>query len=396
MTSVNNTNNPKPNADGKLQWDPIDSFDNMDLSEDLLRGVYAFGYEKPSMIQQLAIQPIIKGHDVVAQAQSGTGKTATFAISLLSRVNISHRECQAIVMAPTRELASQIGAVIKALGDRMGVRVSECVGGRNVRENINELRDGVHVAVGTPGRLFDLIQRRRLNPEMIKMFILDEADEMLSYGFKDQIHDVFKFMPDDVQVGLFSATLPAEVMEVTKRFMRDPVNILVKEDELTLDGIKQYYVACDTEEFKLPVMFDLYESLTVTQAIIFCKSRRAVDWLTAKMDEQDFTVSPIHGDMEQAERNLVMREFKSGSSRVLIATDCIARGIDVQGVSHVFNFDLPSNRENYIHRIGRSGRFGRKGVAISLVTQKDAHCLRDIEKFYNTEIKELPDLLTLM
>ena len=213
---------------------------------------------------------------------------------------------------------------------------------------------------------------------------------MLSQGFKDQIYDIFKFLPETVQVCLFSATMPLEVLEVTERFMREPIKVLVKKDELTLEGIKQFFVAVDREEWKLDTLSDLYETLTITQAIIFCNTRRKVDWLTEKMNLRDFAVSAMHGDMDQRERDLVMKEFRSGSSRVLITTDLLARGIDVQQVSLVFNYDIPTNRENYIHRIGRSGRFGRKGVAINFVTTSDVRYLRDIEQFYNTEIEEMP------
>ena len=226
--------------------------------------------------------------------------------------------------------------------------------------------------------------------QRLKIAALDEADEMLSRGFKDQIYDVFKFLPENVQVCLFSATMPLDILEITTRFMRDPIRILVKKDELTLEGIKQFYIAVEREEWKLDTLCDLYETLTITQAIIYCNTRRKVDWLTDRMTQKDFTVSSMHGDMDQRERDIIMREFRSGSSRVLITTDLLARGIDVQQVSLVINFDLPTNRENYIHRIGRSGRFGRKGVAINFLTQPDVRFLRDIEQFYNTQIEEMP------
>jgi translation initiation factor 4A len=222
------------------------------------------------------------------------------------------------------------------------------------------------------------------------LFSLDEADELLNRGFKDQIYDIFKFLPETVQVALFSATMPLEVLEVTGTFMRDPVRILVKRDELTLDGIRQFYVAVEKEEWKLDTLCDLYETLTITQAIIYVNKRRQVDWLTEQMKNRDFTVSAMHGEMNQRERDIIMREFRTGSSRVLITTDLLARGIDVQQVSLVINYDLPTNRENYIHRIGRSGRFGRKGVAINFLTATDVQYMRDIEQFYNTQIEEMP------
>lgn len=380
-----------PETEIESNWDDVvDSFDSMELREDLLRGIYGYGFEKPSAIQQRAIKPILLGHDVIAQAQSGTGKTATFAISILQQIEVGLKEAQALILAPTRELALQIVKVMKSLGDYMSLEVHACVGGTAVRDDIRALQNGVHIVVGTPGRVYDMINRRALRLDAVKLFVLDEADEMLSRGFKDQIYDVFKFLPEKVQVALFSATMPLDVLEVTQRFMREPIRILVKRDELTLEGIKQFYIAIEREEWKLDTLCDLYETLTITQAIIYCNTRRKVDWLTQKMQEKDFTVSAMHGDMDQKERDIIMREFRSGSSRVLITTDLLARGIDVQQVSLVINYDLPTNRENYIHRIGRSGRFGRKGVAINFLTAADSRYLRDIEEFYNTQIDEMP------
>jgi len=259
-----------------------------------------------------------------------------------------------------------------------------------VRDDIRTLQDGVHVVVGTPGRVYDMINRRALLLDDVKLFVLDEADEMLSRGFKDQIYDVFKYMPENVQCTIFSATMPLAVLEVTQKFMRDPIRILVKKDELTLEGIKQFYIAIQQEEWKFETLCDLYSTLTITQAIIYCNTRRKVDWLTQKMQEKDFTVSSMHGELDQRERDTIMREFRSGSSRVLITTDLLARGIDVQQVSLVINYDLPTNRENYIHRIGRSGRFGRKGVSINFIVKADVAYMKDIEQFYNTQIEEMP------
>ncbi|XP_013775946.1 eukaryotic initiation factor 4A-II-like [Limulus polyphemus] len=272
----------------------------------------------------------------------------------------------------------------------MRAQCHACIGGTNIREDMRKLDIGMHIVVGTPGRVFDMINRNALKTKHIRIFVLDEADEMLSRGFKDQIYDVFRTLGTDIQVILLSATMPVDVLEVTKCFMRDPIRILVKKEELTLEGIKQFYVAVEREEWKLATLCDLYETLTITQAVIFCNTRRKVDWLTEKMHLKDFTVSALHGDMDQRERDVIMREFRSGSSRVLITTDLLARGIDVQQVSLVINYDLPSNRENYIHRIGRGGRFGRKGVAINFVTEEDKRTLRDIEQFYNTQIEEMP------
>lgn len=368
----------------------VDSFDTMNLKPELLRGVYAYGFERPSAIQQRAILPVIKGHDVIAQAQSGTGKTATFSISVLQKLEPGLKQCQALILAPTRELAQQIQKVVVAIGDFMNVECHACIGGTSVRDDMKALQDGPQVVVGTPGRVHDMIQRRFLKTDSIKMFVLDEADEMLSRGFTEQIYDIFQLLPQSTQVVLLSATMPHDVLEVTTKFMRDPVRILVKKAELTLEGIKQFYVAVEKEDWKLDTLSDLYETVTITQAVIFCNTRRKVDWLTDKLAARDFTVSAMHGDMDQIQRDLIMKEFRSGSSRVLIATDLLARGIDVQQVSLVINYDLPANRENYIHRIGRSGRFGRKGVAINFVTLDDVRMMREIEQFYSTQIEEMP------
>jgi len=377
--------------DIESNWEEIiDKFDDMGLNEELLRGIFAYGFEKPSAIQQRAIAPVLKGHDVIAQAQSGTGKTATFCISVLQNLDMTRAETQALIVAPTRELAQQIQKVLMALGDYMKVKSHVCVGGTSVRDDFAKLESGVHVVVGTPGRMFDMIKRGALRTGSIRMFVLDEADEMLSRGFKDQIYEIFQTLSPETQVVLLSATMPQEVLEVTSKFMRTPIRILVKRDELTLEGIKQFYVGIESEDWKFETLCDLYETITVTQAVIFCNSRRKVEWLTEKLNERDFTVSSMHGEMPQADRELVMKEFRSGSSRVLIATDILARGIDVQQVSLVINYDLPSNKENYIHRIGRSGRYGRKGVAINFVSKEDVPMMKEIESFYNTTVEEMP------
>ena len=347
-----------------------------------INGLRAKDFEKPSAIQQRAILPILRGRDVIAQAQSGTGKTATFSIAMLQTIDISLRETQALVLSPTRELATQIQSVVLALGDYMNVQCHACIGGTSVGEDIRKLEYGQHIVSGTPGRVFDMIRRRHLRTKNIKMRIMDESDELLNMGFKDQIYDIYRYLPPATQVVLVSATLPHDVLEMTSKFMTDPVRILVKRDELTLEGIKQFFVAVEKEDWKFDTLCDLYDTLTITQAVIFCNTRRKVDWLTDRMRENNFQVSSMHGEMQQKERDAIMGEFRQGGSRVLITTDVWARGIDVQNVSLVINYDLPTNRENYIHRIGRSGRFGRKGVAINFVTTDDVKILRDIEQYY--------------
>jgi len=311
-------------------------------------------------------------------------------IGALQRIDYGNSQCQALILAPTRELAQQIQKVVLALGDYLRVRCHACIGGTSVRDDIDRLRDGQQCVVGTPGRVLDMIGKRHFNVNNLLCFVLDEADEMLSRGFKDQIYDIFKTLPPNVQVCLFSATMAPEILDLTTKFMRDAVRILVKKDELTLEGIRQFYVAIEKEEWKLDTLCDLYETLTITQAIIYCNTRRKVDFLADQMTKRDFTVSTMHAELDQKERDLIMREFRSGSSRVLISTDLLARGIDVQQVSLVINYDLPQNMENYLHRIGRSGRFGRKGVAINFVTNNDVRSMKDIERYYHTQIEEMP------
>jgi len=372
-------------------WDEVvDSFDNMKLKPELLRGIYSYGFEKPSAIQQRAILPLASGHDLIAQAQSGTGKTATFAIGSLQRQDTSVPKLQTLILAPTRELAQQIQRVVLALGDYMGSICHACIGGTKVADDSIEIARGVHTVVGTPGRVLDLLNRGILPSQDIKTFILDEADEMLSRGFKDQIYDIFTTLPNTVQVGLFSATMPEEALEITNKFMNNPIRILVKKDELTLEGIRQFYIYVEREDWKLDTLIDLYDTINITQCVIFCNSKRKVDWLTARLTEKEFTVSSTHGEISQKEREIILSEFRSGSSRVLITTDLLARGIDVQQVSLVINYDIPRNLENYIHRIGRSGRFGRKGVAINFVTKDEEKSLKDLQDFYQTQIDEMP------
>ncbi|KHJ39959.1 eukaryotic initiation factor 4A-III [Trichuris suis] len=368
----------------------FEAFEDIGLPKELLNGIFAYGFHKPSAIQQRAIRPIIDGRDLVAQSQSGTGKTASYTVGLLAGLDISTREVQALILGPTRELALQIQQVVLALGEYLNVQCHACIGGTNVGEDIRRLDHGQHVVVGTPGRVFDMLERGNLRCGNIKLFILDEADEMLNKGFKPQIYDIYRFLPPDVQVVMFSATLPHDVLEMTSTFMREPLRILVKRDELTLEGISQYFVSVEREEWKFDTLCDLYDSITISQAVIFCNTRHKVEWLVEKMKASNFTVCCIHGDMEQKERNRVLKEYRDLKFRVLISTDVFSRGLDIPLVSLVINFDLPINRETYIHRIGRSGRYGRKGVAINFVRPEEVRVLRDIELYYSTQIDEMP------
>jgi len=367
----------------------VTNFDDMNLPPALLRGVYGFGFEAPSVIQQRAVVPLGKGLDIIAQSQSGTGKTGAFAIGLLQRVDPSVRKVQAMVLEPTRELANQSAEVIRSIGAHLGITVHSAVGGTNVHKDADLLKAGVHVLAGTPGRIQDLMRRGFLKLEDLRVLILDEADEMLSEGFLDSMKAIISTVPTNTQIGLFSATLPPVVLEITDKFMKDPVRIMLAKDALTLEGIRQYYIYVERDEYKLDTLLDLYDRLSVSQSVIFVNTRRRVDWLAKELDTRDFTVSCIHSDLHPSERTAVMEQFKIGRSRILIATDLVARGIDVGGVGFVVNYDLTRNFENYIHRIGRSGRFGRKGLAINFVVDREQGLLRDLQAFYNTEIPEL-------
>jgi translation initiation factor 4A len=376
---------------GADEYAVVDSFDDLDLQEGLLRGIYSHGFEKPSAIQQHAIRPVLEGRDTICQAQAGTGKTATFVIGALNRIDYGHKACQTLILAPTRELAHHIHKVIYKLGDYLKVKCHACVGGGRTRDDIDRLRDGQHVVVGTPGRVYDMVSKRHLRIDDLLTFVLDEADEMVSRGFKDQIYDIFKTLPPNVQVCFFSCTMPPEILDMTAKFMRDAVRILAKKDELTLAGVRQFYVAIEKEEWKFDTLCDLYETVTTTRSIVYCNTRRKVDFLQDQMTKRDFTCSVLHAELDERERDIIIGEFRSGSSSVLISTDLLqTHGIGAQQACLVINFDLPQNLENYLHRLGRSGRYGHKGVAINFVTNNDVRSMKDIEKYYHTQIEEMP------
>lgn len=370
------------------------TFESMDLKPDLLKGIYSYGFEAPSAIQSRAIMQIMSGKDTIAQAQSGTGKTATFSIGMLQVLDFKARQCQALVLSPTRELAVQIHTVIKNLGNYMHVNTHACIGGKQVGDDLKKLALGQQIVSGTPGRVLDVIKRRNLATRSVKMLILDEADELMTKGFKEQIYDIYRQLPSSVQVVVVSATLTKEVLEMTSKFTTDPVKILVKKEDVSLEGISQYQVQCEKEEWKFDTLCDLYDSLTITQAVIFCNTKVKVTWLAEQLRKANFAVVAMHGDMKQDERDSIMSDFRSGKSRVLISTDVWARGIDVQQVSLVINYDLPIDKENYIHRIGRSGRFGRKGVAINLLTSSDVLAIKELERHYRIRIREMPQDLS--
>eukprot|EP00052_Salpingoeca_macrocollata_P014460 m.113651 g.113651 ORF g.113651 m.113651 type:complete len:409 (+) comp19323_c0_seq1:193-1419(+) len=380
----------QPSADEEL-FAPVRDFEMMGLTTDLLRGIYAFGFETPSEIQARSILPAKSGRDCILQAQSGTGKTGAFSVAVLSQVDFSQPDCQAILLSPCRELALQTDRIIRCLGDYTGVKSHVLVGGRSVREDIIALaEEGNHVVCGTPGRVFDMISRGKLDTRHVRCFVLDEADVLLDQGFTDQIYDIFRTLPKDVQVLLVSATLNGGTLQVANKLLRNPVKVLLEQSMLKLEGIRHYYVGVDRDDQKLSVMEDLYESLSVNMSIIFVNTKRRAELLAAAMRENDFSVAVITSEQPQAERETIMKKFFHGQSRVLIATDLLARGIDVQQVSTVINFDLPNDPANYVHRVGRGGRFGRKSVTVNLVTPACVRKMREIESYLSLEIPELP------
>lgn len=376
-------------------YDPsyaIESWDDLEISNDLLRGIYAYGFEKPSPIQCRSIIPIIKGKDIIAQAQSGTGKTAAFSIGALSIINLSENTSQILVLSPTRELTIQTAKVMSSLGSMMnGLKTQVLVGGSSIDEDASALKNNIpHVIAGCPGRVYDMIRRGNIVAKNIKLVILDEADEMLSSGFKEQIYNIFQSFNKNIQVALFSATLPDYINNITTKFMRNPVKVYVKVESLTLEGISQYYVAVEDDKQKYATLKDLYSLISVSQCIIYCNSVKRVSDLYDAMIEDGFPVCCIHSNMEKAARDNSFAEFRTGKNRVLISSNVTARGIDIQQVSVVINFDVPKCVHTYLHRIGRSGRWGRKGVGINFITRRDLSKIKEIEKYYSTQINELP------
>ena len=367
------------------------NWSDMNLKENLLRGIYSHGFENPSPIQNKGIMPILTGRDVIAQAQSGTGKTGAFSVSTLQCVDETLNEVQGLLLAPTRELAIQIHDVISKLGTFIeNMKCSLFIGGRSMDQDMKELERKPQIVVGTPGRVHDLIRRRKLVTKSVKLLVIDEADEMLSAGFKEQVYHIFQFLGSKVQVALFSATLPNEIQSLTEKFMRDPIKILVKTESVTLEGIKQYYVALENDAQKYETLKDLFECISVSQCIIYCNSITRVSDLCEALCKDNFPVCCIHSGMEKTEREKAYKEFTNGGSRVLISSNLTARGIDVQQVSTVINFDIPKDIHTYIHRIGRSGRWGRKGMGINFITQRDIRKIREIEQYYETQIEEMP------
>ena len=376
----------------------IHSWDELEIDKNILRGIFGYGFESPSPIQQRAIKPVIDGRDVIAQAQSGTGKTATFTIGALQRVNIAEDSTQVLILSPTRELSTQTSKVVSNLGSFMnGLKIQTIFGGSRIEEGSSFSTKNIpHIICGCPGRVHDMMRRDRISSKNIKLIILDEADEMLSSGFKEQVYNIFQYLNSDVQVCLFSATLPDEINVITEKIMRNPVKIYVKREQLTLEGISQYYVAVNDDREKYVTLKDIFSFLTLSHTIIYCNSIKRVQDLFEAMCEDGFPVCRIHSNMDKSERDKSFNDFRNGISRVMISSNVTARGIDVQQVSVVINFDLPKCVHTYLHRIGRSGRWGRKGVGINFITRRDVMQIKKIEEHYSTQITEMSENLSFL
>jgi translation initiation factor 4A len=371
---------------------PVENWDDLDLKPDILRGIYSYGYEKPSDIQKKSIPNIIKKHDTIAQAQSGMGKTASFSISTLQLIDVESATTQAVLISPTHELAKQTCNVVTHLGSMMqGLRIKTLIGGTSINDDYRDIQENPpHIIVGCAGRIHDMFRRRYLSGEFIKIMVLDEADEMLSQGFKTQIYNIFQYFNENIQVAIFSATFTDEVLDITQKFMRNPVRIIMKNEELSLECIQQYYIAVSSDPMKYDVLKDLFSTISISQSIIYCNSVKRVADLHEAMTRDGFSVCGIHGSMDKMDREREFALFRNGTYRVMISSNITARGIDIQHVSTVINFDIPKCVHTYLHRIGRSGRWGRKGMAINFVTRRDIHLMRDIENHYKIKIEELP------
>ena len=371
-----------------------DNFDSLNLNEDILKGVYLYGFTQPSKIQIKGINSINTGKDCILQSQSGTGKTATYLLGVLNRLE-ENKTCQGIIITPTRELASQVYDVAVNLAKYTKFNIVKCIGGTSCIDNRNELRKAT-VVIGTLGRICHMITEKKIHTHSLKFIVIDEADELLVDGISEKLQMLFDKAPNGVQVILISATLSVNVFNASKKFMYEPIKVLLKNNEIVVELISQFYIDVDTEELKFDTLLDLYNLISTSQAIIFCNTIRKVEWLEQNLKQNNFPITVIHSNMTQQERDNVVKEFRDGKTRLLLTTDLLSRGIDIPQVNMVINYDLPINKETYIHRIGRCGRFDKKGVAITMIKrsdQSDIKIFNKLKHYYNMNIKEMPDCI---
>ncbi|CAK57066.1 unnamed protein product (macronuclear) [Paramecium tetraurelia] len=384
------------NLYGNVEWktneEPIiqSTFESMKLRKELLRGINAFGFIRPLEVQQRALVPLIQGRDVVIQNFRSTGKTTVMSLSVLSIFDLSVKKIQVLILQKTRKLTEENAGLIMALGKFLNVSIHACSEGNSIQDDISVVQQGVQIVLGTPDRVFELVQRKEISFAHLKMIILDEADEMLIDESKSLVYCIFKYLPPKPQYVLVTATLSQDILDFIEKFFNNPLVIMDKRNELTLEGIQQFFIQVDKEDWKFETLCDLYEIASITQSVIFCQTKQKCEWLVNKMLESNFTVVQIHEGMSQQQRNEIMRDYKQGIKRVLIGTDILRRCLDIEYVSLIINYDVPTSKELYILRIGRKGKFGRKGVAITLIRSEDFKILNQIEQYYSTQIKELP------
>jgi superfamily II DNA/RNA helicase len=370
----------------------FDDFTQFISKENLLRGIFSYGFKKPSKIQGMAIPSIKNKKDVIAQSQSGTGKTGAFTLGLLEVIDETVKYPQAIILAHTKELVQQTEGVIRELGKYMNIQIASCCGQTSVEQNIKEVKTS-QIIIGTPGRIIHLVRDRAFDINKIKIVVLDEADQLLNNDFIEQTKKFIGNLPSVCQICIFSATMPREILNMTEFFMKEPEKLLIRKEKLSLKLIAQYFIDAENDDNKLDLVEDLYCKFSIAQSIIYVGSIVKAEWLAKSLTERNYTVGLIHSNLDSTQRLEVMKLFRSGKTRVLISTDLTSRGIDVQQVGIVINYDLPYDPETYLHRIGRSGRFNKKGVAISLIgSKRDKFTLKDIESFYRIRISEMPDI----
>jgi superfamily II DNA/RNA helicase len=372
----------------------INTFDNLNLNEDLLKGVYLYGFTQPSKIQINGIESINTGNDCLLQSQSGTGKTATYLLGILNRIcNIINNN--GIIITPTRELSLQVHNVAINLSKFINFKISLCIGGTNINTTINDIKDA-SLIIGTLGRINHMITLKKINLNKIKFIILDEADEiLLSDNINNNLENIFK-EKNNYQIILISATMSINVFNFSKKYMNKPIQILLKNNEIIVDLISQFYLDVELEEKKFDTLLDLYNLVSTSQTIIFCNSIKKIEWLENNLKENNFSITVIHSNMTQDERNEIIKEFRDGNTRLLLTSDLLSRGIDIPQVNMIINYDIPNNKETYVHRIGRCGRFNKKGIAITLIKSKDFNDMKIFDRlknFYNIDIKELPDTI---
>ena len=366
------------------------TFEEMCLDTRIMRAIAEMGFEQPSPIQAQSIPIAVEGKNMIGQARTGTGKTASFGIPMLQRINPKDKTLQAIVLCPTRELAIQSANEIRKLAKFLhGIKVLPIYGGQEISKQIRSLKGGVQIVIGTPGRVMDHLRRHTLKPQTVDIVVLDEADEMLNMGFREDIETILGQLPEERQTMLFSATMPKPILEIAKRYLHEPEIVKVIQKELTVPKIEQYYYEVNPRK-KNEVLSRLLDMYDPSLSLVFCNTKRKVDELVADLKGRGYFAEGLHGDMKQSQRDRVMNGFRNGRTDILVATDVAARGIDVDDVEAVFNYDVPQDDEYYVHRIGRTGRAGREGRAFTLVVGKEIYKLKDIQRYCKTKIRRQP------